>query len=161
MKLFSVIIIITVINITVITIAHCILQSSHTSDLKECYFSVLPCFFFFLVFAVYTINDVAFSSSLFAAVEFGHQGSADRPHIFSCGFAKGVLPCQTSGVAGSILGLVGLVASLICYLTVVQWVSCEIEVLHFVIHFYYYYYHLLYNSCSSGNHAAVVVIVFR
>ena len=26
---------------------------------------------------------------LFAAVEFGHQGSADRPHIFSCGFVKG------------------------------------------------------------------------
>ena len=26
---------------------------------------------------------------LLAAVEFGRQGSADRPHVFSCGFVKG------------------------------------------------------------------------
>ena len=26
---------------------------------------------------------------LLAAVEFGHQGSADRPHVFSCGFVEG------------------------------------------------------------------------
>ena len=26
---------------------------------------------------------------LLAAVVFGRQGSADRPHVFSCGFVKG------------------------------------------------------------------------
>ena len=29
------------------------------------------------------------TSSSPAAVEFGRQGSADRPHIFSCSFVKG------------------------------------------------------------------------
>ena len=50
-----------------------------------------PIFFFFLAFAVYMITAAREMNNvvLFAAVEFGHQGSADRPHVFSCSFMKG------------------------------------------------------------------------
>ena len=49
---------------------------------------------FFLAFAGYMIRAAREMKSLLqlllAAIEFGSQGSADRPHIFSCCFAKGI-----------------------------------------------------------------------
>ena len=38
---------------------------------------------------------------LLAAVEFGRQGSADRPRVFSCGFVKGHLCRTCSAVCSS------------------------------------------------------------
>ena len=51
----------------------------------------------FLLLGVRSLRDQGCSGDewchllqlLFAAVELGRQGSADRPHVFSCGFVKG------------------------------------------------------------------------
>ena len=57
-------------------------------------------FFFFLVFTGYTIKKQTLPSlAQLATVEFGHQGSADRPHIFACIIVKGHL-FRTCSVVG-------------------------------------------------------------